>query len=143
VRDNPIAYPGKNYSEHKQQPEKDQGCTRELRKHHERLISGRGDHPTHDSAKRDHAVDIKADVHESAQATRGRAQKRRQCILSPPAFFDDARHTSLTGHFDKIDQKHHHKDEKADHESMFEDRQGFHTFIRSSAKTKAVAAVPL
>jgi hypothetical protein len=57
-------------------------------------------------------VDIKTDVHKSAQATRGGTQKGCQCILPPPAAFDDARHAPLTEDFDKIDQKHHPKTKK-------------------------------
>jgi len=47
--------------------------------------------------------------------------------LPPPAAFDDARYSALAGNFDKIDQKHHHKNEKADHHSMLEYGDNLHS----------------
>lgn len=71
-------------------------------------------------------MDVQTNVHKRPQATGGRPQKGCQCILSPTAAFDDGRHPPLTGNFDKIDQKHHHKNEEADHHSMLEYGDNLH-----------------
>ena len=46
------------------------------------------------------------------------------CRQRPPLMMSNI--PPLTGHFDKIDQKHHHQNEEADHHSMLEYGDNLH-----------------